>query len=77
MKFKLEVGVDDEQLLDIAERSRRHSAADLMVANTLEGAADWACLGPVAGGYRRLERRDWRRRVLDAVEQHHAERPHG
>src|SRR5262245_16394096 len=38
VKFKLEVGLGDDQLLDVAERSRRHSDADLMVANTLEGA---------------------------------------
>ena len=37
VKFKLEVGVADELLLEVAERSRRHSNADLMVANTLEG----------------------------------------
>jgi phosphopantothenoylcysteine synthetase/decarboxylase len=48
VKFKLEVGVEEEQLRAIAERSRRHSGADLMVANTLEGAATWALLGPVA-----------------------------
>ena len=36
VKFKLEVGVDDDQLLEIAEKSRRQSAADLMVANTLD-----------------------------------------
>ncbi len=38
VKFKLEVGVRDEQLLAVAEHSRTHSGADLMVANTLEGA---------------------------------------
>jgi phosphopantothenate-cysteine ligase/phosphopantothenoylcysteine decarboxylase/phosphopantothenate--cysteine ligase len=37
VKFKLEVGVTDIGLLDIAESSRRQSDADLMVANTLEG----------------------------------------
>jgi phosphopantothenoylcysteine synthetase/decarboxylase len=39
VKFKLEVGPSDEELLRIAERSRQHSSADLMVANTLEGAS--------------------------------------
>ena len=46
VKFKLEVGLDDEQLLEIAEKSRIHSQADLMVANTLEGASSWAYIGP-------------------------------
>src|SRR5262249_6231063 len=46
VKFKLEVDVSDEWLLDIAERSRRQSDADLMVANTLEGVDSWAFLGP-------------------------------
>src|SRR5438132_263784 len=36
VKFKLEVGVSDEELQAIAERARLASEADLMVANTLE-----------------------------------------
>jgi phosphopantothenoylcysteine synthetase/decarboxylase len=68
VKFKLEVGVDDKQLLDIAEESRVHSQANLMVANTLEGAATWAFLGPVAGEYARVSRRELPEKVLDAVE---------
>ncbi|MFQ3649560.1 MAG: phosphopantothenoylcysteine decarboxylase, partial [Gemmataceae bacterium] len=39
VKFKLEVGCTNQELLRIAERSRLQSQADLMVANTLEGAA--------------------------------------
>jgi phosphopantothenoylcysteine synthetase/decarboxylase len=77
VKFKLEVGVSEERLLEIAERSRQHSAADLMVANTLEGAAEWAYLGPVEGGYQRLARRDLEARLLDAVERLHGGRGHG
>jgi phosphopantothenoylcysteine synthetase/decarboxylase len=77
VKFKLEVGIDEERLLDIAERSRRHSSADLMVANTLEGAAHWAYLGPVEGSYRRVARRDLAAEVIGAVERWHAERTHG
>ncbi len=44
IKFKLEVGVSEEELVEIAEASREASGADLMVANTLEMAR------PVAGG---------------------------
>jgi phosphopantothenoylcysteine synthetase/decarboxylase len=77
VKFKLEVGVSEEQLLEVAERSRRQSGADLMAANTLEGARDWAYLGPVAGAYQRLARRDLAARLLDEVERLHRERGHG
>ncbi len=68
VKFKLEVGMREGQLREIAERSRRQSDADLMVANTLEGAAQWALLGPLAGRYERVERADLAARLLDAVE---------
>jgi phosphopantothenoylcysteine synthetase/decarboxylase len=69
-KFKLEVGVGDEQLLVVAERSRTHSEADLMVANTLEGASEWAFLGPLDGRYQRVERRELAERLLMALEHH-------
>jgi phosphopantothenoylcysteine synthetase/decarboxylase len=77
VKFKLEVGVSDDALLTIAERSRRQSAADLMVANTLEGAESWAFLGPVAGQYERVERPNLARRLLEEVERMHKERSRG
>jgi phosphopantothenoylcysteine synthetase/decarboxylase len=71
VKFKLEVDVSDEVLLDVAERSRRQSNADLMVANTLDGAAHWAYLGPLHGHYERVARSDLPERLLDAVEALH------
>src|SRR5205823_2513068 len=74
VKFKLEVGVSDEQLLEIAERSRRQSSADLMIANTLEGASDWALLGPRNGRYDRLRRRDLATHLLEEVERLHKEK---
>jgi phosphopantothenoylcysteine synthetase/decarboxylase len=77
VKFKLEVGVTEQQLLQIAESSRRHSAADLMVANTLEGASSWAMLGPVNGHYQHVSREDLPRRLLDAAEHLHKERTDG
>jgi hypothetical protein len=77
VKFKLEVGLSDERLLDIAERSRQQSAADLMVANTLEGTASWAFLGPLAGKYDRVERPQLPSRLLDEVERLHREHTHG
>jgi phosphopantothenate---cysteine ligase (CTP) len=77
VKFKLEVGISDERLLDIAESSRRQSAADLMVANTLEGTASWAFLGPVAGKYNRIDRPQLAGRLLEELERLYWERTHG
>jgi phosphopantothenoylcysteine synthetase/decarboxylase len=77
VKFKLEVGVGDEQLLTIAEKSRVQSSADLMVANTLEGSATWAFLGPFHGEYQRVSRGALAARLVDAVEQLHAKATNG
>jgi phosphopantothenoylcysteine synthetase/decarboxylase len=68
VKFKLEVDKPDAELLAIAERSRLQSRADYMVANTLEGAADWAFVGPAQGDYRRVARAELAGRVLDLIE---------
>jgi phosphopantothenoylcysteine synthetase/decarboxylase len=77
VKFKLEVGVTDERLLEIAEASRRHSSADLMVANTLEGSGDYAFFGPVGGAYQRLSRRELAPLLIDTLEHLHAARTNG
>jgi phosphopantothenate---cysteine ligase (CTP) len=77
VKFKLEVGKADDELLAIAGRSREQSDADLMVANTLEGASLWAFLGPVGGKFERVSRRDLAARLLENVERLHRERHHG
>ncbi len=71
VKFKLEVGITDEDLLQIAEASRTHSDADFMVANTLEGAATHAFIGPVAGNYQKVSRRELPDRLLNLIEQKH------
>lgn len=42
VKFKLQVDMSDEELLEIARKSRVHSNADVMVANCLEWAKDRA-----------------------------------
>jgi phosphopantothenate---cysteine ligase (CTP) len=68
VKFKLEVGINEDALRAIAEASRRQSQADWMVANTLEGAADWALVGN-ARGYRQVTRAELPAAVLDALEQ--------
>ncbi|MBU0777899.1 bifunctional phosphopantothenoylcysteine decarboxylase/phosphopantothenate synthase [Patescibacteria group bacterium] len=42
VKFKLEVGLEDEELIKIAKKSRVNSHADIMVANCLEWAKERA-----------------------------------
>lgn len=69
VKFKLEAGIRDEQLLSIAEASRMHSAADLMVANTVEGAGAYAFIGPLNGQYQCVPRRELAERLILALEQ--------
>jgi phosphopantothenoylcysteine synthetase/decarboxylase len=71
VKFKLEVGISDERLLEIAEHSRKQSAAELMVANTLEGATTHAYLGPLDDRYERVARTELATRLLDAIEDLH------
>ncbi len=68
VKFKLEVGVAEEQLLQVAEASRQHSQADLMVANTLEEAAHSAYVGPLEGGYQKVSRRELPERLIGVLE---------
>jgi phosphopantothenate---cysteine ligase (CTP) len=67
VKFKLEVGANDAELLAIAERSRAQSSADLMVANTLEGMRDWAFVGAGAV-YHKVPRAQLADRVVDELE---------
>lgn len=67
VKFKLEVGVSERELVRIAESARLQSQADLVCANTLEGMADWAILGAGAE-YERIERHELAPRLLSAVE---------
>ncbi len=70
VKFKLEVNRTDAELEVIAEQSRLQSQAELMVANTLEEARDWALLG--AGQYRKIHRAELPRLLLDKLEALHA-----
>jgi phosphopantothenoylcysteine synthetase/decarboxylase len=77
VKFKLEVAISDQQLLEIAERSRVHSGADLMVANTFGGAGAYVYLGPLGGSYECVTRRELPARLLAALVQLHRERGHG
>ena len=77
MKFKLEVGISEEKLVEVAEASRRQSSADLIVANTLDGAPHWAYVGPIADRYERVTRRELPDRLVLALEDRYQERRNG
>jgi phosphopantothenoylcysteine synthetase/decarboxylase len=74
VKFKLEVGLTDEQLLDVAELARQRSQADLMVANTLEDASSHAFIGPLDPGYERVSRQELPGRLIEALEHRYKSR---
>ena len=67
-QVKLEVGVTNEELVRIAEASRVHSTADLIVANTLSGMHQSAFLGPIDGQYQRINREELAARLLEHLE---------
>ena len=69
--------IDDEELQAIAERARLASEADLIVANTLEGAKNWALFGPLAGRYVKLPRAELASSLIAEVERLHAEKANG
>ncbi len=69
VKFKLEVGLNESALRQVAEQSRLQSSADLMVANTLEDMSDWALVGPRAtGDYAKVAREQLATIVVEALE---------
>lgn len=70
VKFKLEVGLNRDELWDVAETARVRSAADWIVANTLEGMNAWALVGPVNGGCVEIEREVLPSFVIDLIERH-------
>lgn len=58
VKFKLEVGISDERLLEIASQSMRVSSADLIVANCLEWSAHYAYIIEAKGALEKVSRRE-------------------
>jgi len=65
VKFKLQVGISDEELIEIAEKSRVASGADIIVANCLEWAKDRAII--LADGINKPVCRNWLPRELEKV----------
>ena len=68
VKFKLEVGVSDEELRAIASKSRAQSDADIIVANTLEGKDAVAWIGDRQGGWDSVVRAELARRLIERIE---------
>jgi phosphopantothenate-cysteine ligase/phosphopantothenoylcysteine decarboxylase/phosphopantothenate--cysteine ligase len=68
VKFKREVDVTPRELAASAADSRRHSDADLIVANTLEGMHDWALLGRRQGEPLRIDRQGLPAVLLQEIE---------
>ncbi len=68
VKFKLEVSVDDGELLAIARTSRAHSDADFLVANTLEQYETDAWLIDRADCAERIARAELPANLLDRIE---------
>jgi phosphopantothenate-cysteine ligase len=74
VKFQMESGVGDTELIELAETSRIASASDLMVTTTLEAASHTEFLGPVRDRYERVPRRELPDRLVLAVESLYQER---
>ena len=68
VKFKLEAGVTDNELREVALRAREQSDADLIVANTLEGKDAAAWIGDRTGGWERVKRGELGVRLMERVE---------
>lgn len=74
VKFKLEVGVTEEELTAIGRKSRLQSQADILVANTLEGKNDWAQIIRADDSVQRVNRQQMPSELLREVEAIHAAR---
>lgn len=69
VKFKLESNIEEHKLINIAEQSRLHSNADLMVANRIEDSVSYAWIGPINSKYLCVTRKNLTANLLDAIEQ--------
>ena len=67
VKFKLLVGVYDEELIDVARRSRVASGADLIVANCLEWSSQYAYILGNDSKTQMVYRRQLPEKLLDRI----------
>jgi phosphopantothenate-cysteine ligase/phosphopantothenoylcysteine decarboxylase/phosphopantothenate--cysteine ligase len=68
VKFKLQVGISDKELVEIATKSRETSDADLIVANCLEWAKDKAYIIDRNDIVERVKRVNLASQLLDHLE---------
>lgn len=64
VKFKLQAGMSDDELLEVARKSLAHSKADLIVANCLEWCDSYAYILDAAGGVEKVGRNELSGRLL-------------
>ena len=74
VRFQMESGLGDADLIAAAEDARKACGADLMVTTTLEAAAHTEFLGPIGDRYDRVPRRELPDRLVLAVESVYQER---
>lgn len=67
VKFKLEVGLSESELIAVGEQARTHSQADWLVANTLEGMNEWAYLLGEKTTQRKINRNELAKCILDVI----------
>ena len=68
VKFKLQVGLSDTKLLEIAHRSLKDSNADLIVANCLEWSKEFAYVIDSSGVVEKVNRQDIGRAIYTFIE---------
>ncbi len=66
-KFKLEVGLSDEELVRVATKSMLHSGADYIVANCLEWMGDYAYIIDQESKPLKINRRDLPKRLWQKI----------
>jgi hypothetical protein len=74
VKFQMQAGLGDNDLIELSEASRTASGADLMVTTTLEAAGHTEFLGPIKDRYERVPRRELPDRLVLAIESCYQER---
>lgn len=68
VKFKLEVGLNEAELITVGEQARVHSQADWLVANTLEGMNEWVYLLGGKGKSQKVNRNELAIKLIDVLE---------
>lgn len=68
VKFKLEVDINEGDLLDRAEKARSQSQAEIIVANRLEDARQWAYIGCANQSFRKVSRESLAKELLGDIE---------